>query len=83
MSHNITWSEHAVDTAAGFLTDDAPGLQQLLAAVDHLAEDPHPVESVAYGSVGLHRLKVGRYRVLYELDQSEQSITICRPRQAR
>jgi mRNA interferase RelE/StbE len=63
----IVWNERELNAAAGFLTDDAPGLRQLLDAVDHLADDPTPADSVEYGSPALRRLHVGRYRVLYEI----------------
>jgi mRNA interferase RelE/StbE len=63
----IVWSEHALDTAAGYLADDPRGLSALLDAVDGLGDDALPKQSVAYGSPTLRRLRVGRYRVLYEV----------------
>jgi mRNA interferase RelE/StbE len=63
----IVWSERALNTAAGFLGDDPQGLRQLLDAVDRLADDAQPASSVQYGSSALRRLRVGRYRVLYEI----------------
>ena len=67
VTHAVLWSERAINAAAGFLSDDGPGLRQLLAAVDQLADDPQPASSVQYGSPALRRLRVGRYRVLYEI----------------
>ena len=67
MTHAVVWSERALGAAAGFLGDDAHGLRQLLDAVDQLADDSQPASSVQYGSPALRRLRVGRYRVLYEI----------------
>ncbi len=67
MTPAVVWSERAINAAAGFLGDDAHGLRQLLDAVDQLADDPQPASSVQYGSPALRRLRVGRYRVLYEV----------------
>jgi mRNA-degrading endonuclease RelE of RelBE toxin-antitoxin system len=41
------------------------GLRAVLAAIEALSEDPYPGDAVPFGSTGLHRLRVGRYRVLY------------------
>lgn len=50
--------------------DDPQGLRQLLDAVDTLAGDPQPASSVQYGSSTLRRLRVGRYRILYEISDA-------------
>ncbi len=76
MSHGISWSEHALDVAAGFLVEDARGLQQLLDVVDLLADAPRPADSVPYGSPELRRLRAGRYRVLYEIDEDDRTVTV-------
>jgi mRNA interferase RelE/StbE len=39
----------------------------VLDAIDRLADDPRPTGSFPYGSPDLRRLRVGRYRVLYEI----------------
>lgn len=67
MTRSVVWSDRAFDAAVGFLAGDVQGLRQLLEVVDGLAEDPQPAESVEYGSPALRRLRVGRYRVLYEI----------------
>ena len=46
----------------------------MLDAVDRLADDPRPAGSFPYGSPGLRRLRVGRYRVLYEISGDVVSI---------
>ncbi len=41
----------------------------MLDAIDRLADDPRPAGSFPYGSPDLRRLRVGRYRVLYEITE--------------
>lgn len=75
MSYAITWSEQAVSAASRYLTD-SPGLTRLLDAVDLLADEPRPGASFPFGSQDLRRLRVGPYRVLYEINPVDQTITI-------
>ncbi len=46
----------------------------MLDAIDRLAGDPRPAGSFPYGSPGLRRLRVGRYRVLHEI--TEEAIAV-------
>jgi mRNA interferase RelE/StbE len=59
---------------AGFLADDPGGLSAVLDAIDQLASDPRPAGSFPYGSPDLRRLRVGRYRVMYEIKSDVVSI---------
>lgn len=70
MTRPVVWSERALNSAASFLVDDPQGLRQLLDAVDRLADEPRPENSVEYGSPELRRLRIGRYRVLYEISDA-------------
>jgi mRNA interferase RelE/StbE len=67
VSLSVVYEEKAIDQAAGFLADDPVGIAAVLDAVARLADDPRPAESFPYGSPDLRRLRVGRYRVLYEI----------------
>jgi mRNA interferase RelE/StbE len=67
VSYVLEWSEAALNTAAGFLDDDPAGLRRLINALDGLLLDPSPEVSTGLGSGGLRRLRVGRYRALYEV----------------
>ena len=73
MSLRVDYDERAISQAAGFL-DDPPGIGEVLDAIDRLADDPRPAGSFPYGSPDLRRLRVGRYRVLYEI--TEDAVTI-------
>jgi mRNA interferase RelE/StbE len=69
----VDYDERAISQAAGFL-DDPQGVQELLDAIDRLADDPRPPGAFPYGSPDVRRLRVGRYRVLYEI--SEDAVAI-------
>lgn len=67
MTYEIIFEPHALDAAARFLKEDPRGLAATLDAIDDLAHNPRPLNSVAYG-LGIRRLRVGDYRVLYVID---------------
>ena len=73
MSLGIEYDERAISQAAAFL-DDPGGIREVLDAIDRLADDPRPPGSFPYGSPDLRRLRIGRYRVLYEI--TEEAVTI-------
>lgn len=73
MSLRIDYDERAISQAAAFL-DDPHGIRAVLDAIDRLADDPRPAGSFPYGSPDLRRLRVGRYRVLYEITQDAVAI---------
>lgn len=76
MKYSVTWSEKATSAGSRYLTDDPAGLAQVLDTTDLLADNPRPDGAFPYGSDNLLRIRVGRYRVLYEIDMSAQSITV-------
>ena len=66
MSLRVDYDERAISQAAAFL-DDPHGIREVLDAIDRLADEPRPAGSFPYGSPDLRRLRVGRYRVTYEI----------------
>ena len=64
--------EEPVSLSLGRYMDDPAGLAEVLEAIDALAEDPRPARSFHRG--GYHRLRVGRYRVLYEITEDVVSV---------
>jgi mRNA interferase RelE/StbE len=74
VSLQVVFEEKAIDQAAGFLADDPAGLGTVLDAIDQLAGDPRPAGSFPYGSPDLRRLRVGKYRVMYEIKGDVVSI---------
>jgi hypothetical protein len=61
----IRWSPAAVALARRYLRDQ-DGMRAIGVAVAALAGDPYPSEAFHRGRY--HRLRVGRYRVMYVID---------------
>jgi mRNA interferase RelE/StbE len=74
VTRRVSLDEKAIDQAAAFLADDPDGLRAVLAAIGALAENPYPEDAFPFGSTGLHRLRVGRYRVLYTVTDDVISV---------
>jgi len=76
VSYQVNWEIEALDQAAGFLGDDPVGVAVLWDSVSQLAHEPWPPESFPYGSPDLRRLRAGRYRVFYTIDEYRRAIQI-------
>lgn len=76
MSYQGNWEIRAVDLTAGFLRDDPTGVAAPWESVGRLAGEPRPPESFAYGSPDLPRLRAGRYRVFYPIDEKLRVVQI-------
>ena len=61
----IEWSPAARASARRYLSDQ-DGMRSIGAAVAGLAADPYPPEAFHRGDY--HRLRVGRFRVVYVID---------------
>lgn len=62
----IEWSDAGTASARRFMRDDQDGLLAVGLAIRSLADDPYPAEAFHRGAY--HRLRVGAYRVLYDID---------------
>jgi mRNA interferase RelE/StbE len=76
VSHQVNWEIRALDLAVGFLSDDPAGVAALWDSVSRLADEPRPSESFPYGSPDLRRLRAGRYRVFYTIDDRRHVVEI-------
>ncbi len=76
MSCQVNWEVRALDRTAGFLSDDVAGVRGLWESVSRLADEPRPPESFPYGSPDLRRLRAGRYRVFYAIDEDRKLVQI-------
>lgn len=76
MSYQVNWEMQALDQAAGFMRDDSVGVAGLWDSINRLADEPRPPESFPYGSPDLRRLRAGRYRVFYTIDEPRQLVAI-------
>jgi mRNA interferase RelE/StbE len=76
VSYQINWEIQALVLTAGFLDDDPSGVVALWESVDRLAGEPRPPVSFPYGSPDLRRLRAGRYRVFYKIDEGRHAVEI-------
>ena len=76
MSYQVNWEIQALDQTAGFLRDDPVGVAALWETVGQLADEPRPRESFPYGSPDLRRLRAGRYRVFYTINEERRIVQI-------
>jgi mRNA interferase RelE/StbE len=76
VTYAVVWEPTAVDLDTRFLADDPEGLQAVFDAVDALAEDPRPGTAFPLGSSGLHRLRAGRCRAVYEIDENARAVRV-------
>jgi mRNA interferase RelE/StbE len=72
VSYQVNWEIQALDQAEGFLSDDPVGVAALWDTISQLADEPRPPESFPYGSPDLRRLRAGRYRVFYTIDEEQR-----------
>ena len=68
MTYRLIVEAQATAQASAFLADDPEGLSEVLRAIDDLPNDPRPADSFEFGSANRRRIRVGRYRVLYEIE---------------
>jgi mRNA interferase RelE/StbE len=76
VTYAVIWEPTAIDLASRFLTDDPAGLRDVFAAVDRLTAESRPANAFQLGSSGLLRLRIGRDRVVYDLDEQEHLIKV-------
>lgn len=68
MSYEIAWADEAFVAAQAFMADDPAGLATVFGTVDELAGNPRPPSAIPWGSTAFLRLRIGRYRILYEIN---------------
>jgi mRNA interferase RelE/StbE len=61
--------EEPVSLSLGKYLADSEGLTRVLEAIDALAHDPYPADSVPWGRL-MRRMHIGPYRVLYEIEET-------------
>jgi mRNA interferase RelE/StbE len=78
VSYEVVWSDEAFAAAQTYLADDPKGLAEVFDAVDSLVQTPRPDDAFARGG-DLFRMRVGRYRVIYEVTKARITITVIHP----
>ncbi len=52
-------------------------------AINHLTDDPRPMGYRKLAGTGLFRVRVGRYRIIYNIDDDSHIVTIVKVAQRR
>ena len=78
MSRQVIWEAQAIDQAAGFLRDDPNGVREMLTRSPGSPMRPAPAGSFLYGSPDRRRLRIGRYRVMYDITAETVSVDLSR-----
>jgi mRNA interferase RelE/StbE len=68
LTYEIIWADEAFDAAQAFMAEDPAGLASVFDTVDDLATNPRPPTAIPWGSTDFLRLRIGHYRVLYEIN---------------
>jgi mRNA interferase RelE/StbE len=76
LTYEILWSDEAFAAAQSFMIDSPVGLAALFDEVDRLATDPRPAGAFPWGGADLLRLRVGRYRILYEIGEATVRVAV-------
>jgi mRNA interferase RelE/StbE len=83
LTYEIVWADEAFAAAQVFMVDDPAGLAAVFDTVDALAGNPRPPEALRWGGTDVLRLRTGRYRVLYEIDDQLIRIDVIHPGRSR
>ncbi|GAA5008459.1 type II toxin-antitoxin system RelE/ParE family toxin [Actinopolymorpha pittospori] len=66
MTYALDWRENALNSLAGYLDDDPTGVGAVFNALDQLTANPYPPYASKIGPA--FRMRIGRYRIVYEVD---------------
>ncbi|XVQ13246.1 type II toxin-antitoxin system RelE family toxin [Spirillospora sp. CA-255316] len=78
MTYTVMWEAEATGLLSRFL-DDPKGVSEVLDASEDLAREPRPGHAFAYGDDD-RRLRVGRYRLMYHIDDEAREVWITHAR---
>jgi mRNA interferase RelE/StbE len=67
MTYRVIWLSEAMTAYRRLRATDPDGAKRIAKAVIALATDPRPAESNALGGTSYRRIRLDRYRVLYEI----------------
>jgi mRNA interferase RelE/StbE len=79
----LVWKIAAGRSLLKIRAADPAAAKAVRVAVDALADDPAPESSTALGAEGHRRLKLGPYRVLYQVDETSRVIYVLTVGQSR
>ena len=67
MTYDVVWDIQAAGARRRLRAEDPAGAARLTAAIEALADNPHPPNAVPMGGSGWYRLRLGPYRAVYAL----------------
>ena len=70
MSYAVIWLTGAMTSYRRLRTADPDGAKRIASTIAGLASDPYPAESNALGRTKFRRIRLDRYRVLYEVSDA-------------
>lgn len=76
MTYTIIWEPAAMEALKRLRQRDGDQLRPLVQAINALAANPEPPESTKLGGTSTRRLRIGRYRALYEIDGDRVAVKI-------
>ena len=76
MTCRVIWLPQAMTAYRRLRAADPDGAKQVTSAVRSLTEEPAPQDSTALGRTGFRRLRHGDYRILYEVDSIDTTISV-------
>jgi mRNA interferase RelE/StbE len=76
IAYTLIWRRPAMAGFARIRAADPQLAKAVRAAVAVLADDAMPSDSTPLGTAGLRRLRVGDARIMYQVDESGQTIQI-------
>ncbi|MGI3203275.1 type II toxin-antitoxin system RelE family toxin [Streptomyces sp. GLT-R25] len=76
MRFTIIWEPAAAAGLRRLKSRDGDAVKPLVQAINSLALQPEPPESSKLGGTDLRRLRVGSYRVTYEIDGARVAIKV-------
>jgi mRNA interferase RelE/StbE len=76
VSYQVNWEIQALDQTGRPPPRRSRRCRGALETVGQLAGEPRPPESFPYGSPDLRRLRAGRYRVFYTIDEERRTVQI-------
>jgi len=67
MTHSVIWLSEAIASYRRLRATDPDGARRIAKVVTAPATDPRPADSNALGGTSFRRIRLDRYRVLYEV----------------
>ena len=70
MSYAVIWLTEAMTSYRSLRAADPDGAKRIASTIAGLAADPCPAESDALGRTNFRRIRLDRYRILYEVSDT-------------